>query len=141
MDFLTKDLVRTFVYTTMNDCRCMDRNVVVNGRTYVKLGQAQAVTMVGNLYKCWDPIVKSYKYMLMVGVAKQHPCDLNITKKEGYAIANENAYASPSIVMEVSKEFNKEKFMYLSMCYIEMLHLSFVKTTKEIAAEKNVDVE
>ncbi len=140
MDFLRKDLVRTFAYTTMNEYRGMERQVVVNGRTYVKLGQAQAVTLVGNLYKCWDPIVKSYKYVLMVGVAKQHPCDLKITKQEGYAIANENAYASPSIVMEVAKDFNREKFEYISMCYIELMHLSFVKTKKEIDAEKNSEI-
>jgi hypothetical protein len=141
MDFLRKDLVRTFAYTTMNEYRGMERQVVVNGRTYVKLGQAQAVTLVGNLYKCWDPIVESYKYMLMVGVAKQHPCDLKITKQEGYAVANEHAYVSPAIVMEVDKDFNKEKFNLLAMCYIEMMHLNFVKTPKEIASEKNPEME
>ena len=138
---MRKDLIRTFSYTNMNDYRGMETKVVVNGRTYVKLGQAQAVTMVGNLYKCWDPSVESYKYMLMVGVAKQHPCDLKITKQEGYAIANENAYASPSIVMEVTKDFDKEKFIYTAMCYIELMHLSFVKTKKEIDAQKNPDME
>lgn len=136
MDFLTKDLVRTFSYTNINDFRSMEKQVVVNGRTYIKLGQAQAVTMVGNLYRCYDPIVKSNKYVLMVGVAKQHPRDLKITKREGYAIANENAYASPSIVMEVDHEFNKEKFKYFSMLYIETMHLSMVKTKKEIDAEE-----
>jgi hypothetical protein len=115
----------------------MEKQVVVNGRTYVKLGQSQAVTMVGNLYKCWDPIVKSYKYVLMVGVAKQHPRDLKITKQEGYSIANEKAYASPSIVMEVTKDFGKEQFKYLAMCYGEILPLEMVKTSKEIEAEKN----
>lgn len=136
MDFLTKDLVRTFSYTTMNECRGIERQMVVNGRTYVKFGQAQAVTLVGNLYKCWDPIVESYKYMLMVGVAKQHPCDLNITKREGYAIANENAHISPSMIVEVNKDFNKEKFQFLSMCYIETMHLNMVKTKQEILFEK-----
>lgn len=137
MDFLRKDLIRTFSYTNINEYRCMEKQVVVNGRTYVKLGQSQAVTMVGNLYKCWDPIVKSYKYVLMVGVAKQHPRDLKITKQEGYSIANEKAYASPSIVMEVTKDFGKEQFKYLAMCYGEILPLEMVKTSKEIEAEKN----
>lgn len=136
MDFLTKDLVKTFSYSTMNEWRNMEKQMVVNGRTYVKFGQAQVVTLVGNLYKCWDPIVESYKNVLMVGVAKQHPCDLKITKRDGYEVANEKAYASPSIVMEVDHGFNKEKFNVIAMCYIETMNLSMVKTPKEIEDEK-----
>ena len=118
--------------------------MVVNGRTYYKIGQLQAVTMVGNLYKCYDPNVESFKYMLMVGVAKQHPRDLKITKQEGLEIANEKAYSCPSIVMEVPSDFTKEQFQMFADCYVEFAmikHLQLVKTNKELLndeIEKNI---
>ena len=140
MDFLTKDLVKTFSYSTINEWRNLEKQVVINGRTYVKFGQAQVVTLVGNLYKCWDPSVESYKNMLMVGVAKQHPCDLKITKQEGLSIANEKAYACPSIVMEVDHDFNKEKFNIIAMCYIETMNLEQVKTRQEIEVKQTEEI-
>lgn len=138
MDFLTKDLVKSFSFSTANNWGTYEKRMVVNGRTYYKMGQYQAVTMVGNLYKCFDPNVESFKYMLMVGVAKQHPRDLKITKQEGLEVANEKAYACPSIVMEVSSDFTKEQFQMFAECYIDFAmrkHLEFVKTPKEIANE------
>ena len=144
MDFLTKDLVKTFSYSSANNYGSYEKRVVVNGRTYYKTGQLQTVTMVGNLYKCYDPNVESFKYMLMVGVAKQHPRDLKITKHEGLEIANEKAYSCPSIVMEVPSDFTKEQFEMFADCYIEFAmrkHLQFVKTNKELLndeIEKNI---
>lgn len=144
MDFLTKDLVKTFSYSTANNYGNYEKRMVVNGRTYYKIGQLQAVTMVGNLYRCYDPNVESFKYMLMVGVAKQHPRDLKITKQEGLEIANEKAYACPSIVMEVPSDFTKEQFQMFADCYVEFAmrkHLQFVKTNKELLKdeiEKNI---
>lgn len=144
MDFLTKDLVKTFSYSTANNYRNYEKQMVVNGRTYYKIGQLQAVTMVGNLYKCYDPNVESFKYMLMVGVAKQHPRDLKITKQEGLEIANEKAYSCPSIVMEVPSDFTKEQFQMFADCYVEFAmikHLQLVKTNKELLndeIEKNI---
>ena len=144
MDFLTKDLVKTFSYSSANNYGSYEKRVVVNGRTYYKTGQLQTVTMVGNLYKCYDPNVESFKYMLMVGVAKQHPRDLKITKQEGLEIANEKAYACPSIVMEVPSDFTKEQFQMFADCYVEFAmrkHLQFVKTNKELLKdeiEKNI---
>lgn len=144
MDFLTKDLVKTFSYSTANNYRNYEKRMVVNGRTYYKIGQLQAVTMVGNLYKCYDPNVESFKYMLMIGVAKQHPRDLKITKQEGLEIANEKAYSCPSIVMEVPSDFTKEQFQMFADCYVEFAmikHLQLVKTNKELLndeIEKNI---
>ena len=135
MDFLTKDLLKTFYFTTINNERMDYKELVVNGRTYYKFGKYQAVTMVGNLYKVYDPDVESFKYMLMVGVAKQHPRDLKITKKEGFEIANEKAYACPSIVIEVSSKFDVNAFYGLAENYIDTVmlpNLNFVKTGTEI---------
>ena len=133
MDFLGKNLVDTFYYTDMFNYREGAKEMRVNGRTYHRTGTYQAVTMVGNLYEYYDPIVERHKRMVMIGIAKQHPRDLSITKTEGIEKANENAYASPCIVMEVDECFGQDNFSCLCEAYIHFaVKRSFVYTLEEL---------
>lgn len=133
MDFLCKELIDTFTYTDMFYDREGGKEMKVNGRMFYKLGTYQAVTMVGNLYEYYDPIVERHKRFVMVGIAKQHPCDLSITKEEGYEQANENAHINPCIIMEVDKNFKLDKFRMFCEAYVQWcVQRTFVHTTKEI---------
>ena len=133
MDFLGKELVGTYYYTDMFMDRSGVKPMKINGREFYRCGTYQAVTMVGNLYEYYDPIVEHHKKFLMVGMAKQHPRDLTINKSTGYEIANENAHINPCIIMEVD-DINKDKFMMMCDAYIScMVNRKFVCTAKEIS--------
>lgn len=139
MDFLGKNLLDTFYYTDMFMNREGVKEMKVNGRTYARLGTYQAVTMVGNLYEYYDPIVEHHKKMVMVGIAKQHPCDLSITKEEGFEAANERAFVDPCLVMEVDDCFGKEQFMMMCEAYSQFaIRRAFVYTPAEIRKKHRI---
>lgn len=129
-NFLGKELVRTFVYTTATQDREAYTDVVINGRKYTKYGTLQAVTFVGNLYKVDD------KHVLFVGLSRQHPCDTKVNKRLGYEIASENALDDPFMIIEVNNKFNKHMFNDFVEGYMDnMMELQFVKTRQEIMLE------
>lgn len=131
MDFLNKSLVKSFHMTFCGEEGT--KQTRINGRVFYKCGIYQSVTLVGNLYEYYDPIVEHHKKILMVGVAKQHPCDLTINKKQGIEIANENAHVNPAIVIQVKDNFKFEDFEMLSSAFMaSCINREFVKTNKEI---------
>lgn len=141
MNILTKDLLATYSYSTMGHDRSGYKFVKMYGRDYIKLGIYQAVTLVGNLYEVYDADVKQYKKMLFVGVARQHPRDLDARKEIGYEIANTNAYAEPQIVMEVGPNFTAFNFREFAKNYIDSLDLNFVATPAELKQEDEEYIE
>lgn len=132
-NFLSKELVNTFAYTTATQNREAYTDVCINGRKYIKLGTLQAVTIVGNLYKTNNN--GNTEYILLAGMSKQHPCDSKVNKEVGYELANENANTNPFLIMKVSKEFGKTAFRRMMHNYIDSMKLEFVKTSQEIAIE------
>ena len=137
MNILTKELLATWSYSTMSHDRSGYKFVKMSGRDYIKLGIYQAVTLVGNLYEVYDADVKQCKKVLFVGVARQHPRDLNARKEIGYEVANENAYINPQIVMEVGPNFTAYNFREFSKNYIDSLDLNFVATPAELEEEED----
>ena len=146
--FLFKGLVNTFAYTTATQDRDVYTDVSINGRRYRKYGTLQAVTFVGNLYKVgcsgegyWPkedgPIQtsKNEKYVLVVGMSKQHPYDTKVNKELGYEIAQTNSLDNPCMVIEVQGKFAKRRFVDLVEYYLSTMKLEFIKTREEIIAE------
>lgn len=146
--FLFKELVNTFAYTTATQNRDVYTDVSINGRRYRKYGTLQAVTFVGNLYKVgcsgegyWPkedgPIQtsKNEKYVLVIGMSKQHPYDTKVNKELGYEIAQTNMLNDPCMVIEVQGKFNKRRFVDLVEYYLNTMKLEFIKTRQEIIAE------
>lgn len=146
--FLFKELVNTFAYTTATQDRDVYTDVSINGRHYRKYGTLQAVAFVGNLYKVgcsgkgyWakedGPIQasKNEKYVLVIGMSKQHPYDTKVNKELGYEIAHENSLTNPCMTIEVQGKFNKRRFVNLVEYYLSTMKLEFIKTRGEIIAE------
>lgn len=138
MNYLSKEFVRTFEFDSRrNSSDCFSKEFKLDGRTYMKLGELQRVTFVGNLYKVFDPSINQNKYMLMIGFAKQHPRDITTSREEGLEIANTHAHENPAIVMEVDKNISEESFRMMCEFYAQvMIKRTFVKTSQEIAKEK-----
>lgn len=151
-DFLFKELVNTFSYTTATQNRDVYADVSINGRHYRKYGTLQAVTFIGHLYKVGvqskgylnladgettllKPVKNQEKTILVIGMSKQHPCDTKVNKDVGYEIANKNALNDPCIIMEVHGKFNYLRFKYIIESYLETINLEFVKTREEIINE------
>lgn len=113
LDWTTKELVKTYEINDMHECRAHTDYVKMNGRTYSSTGTVAAVYFVGDLYKVYDPSVKSYKNILLVGKSVQCKKDgskfaapLDIKEKENilYETASLNAKMNPFTIMEVTNE-------------------------------------
>ena len=145
--FYFKELVNTFAYTTATQNRDVCTEVSINGRRYDKYGTLQAVAFVGNLYKVDIPGEGYYprelvpnkkinpKYVLTIGMSKQHPYDTKINKELGYEIANENAMMNPIMIIEVQGKFNYRRFKNIIENYLANMNLEFIKTRQEIINE------
>ena len=139
-NWLNKEIVKTFVYTTANKDRFVYTPVSINGRTYIKTGELQVVSFVGNLYKVYNKETKNYEYWLHVGLSKQHPCDSKVNKQLGYEVAQENAFIDPIITMQVNKKFGNITWRKIIDAYYEDMDLEFVMTKSEIKnANKDIN--
>lgn len=132
MNILTKEILKTFSYTTANGNREGSMLVKINGRDYVKFGTFQAVTLVGDLCEVYDADVKRSKTVLFVGVSRQHPRDIKIDKELAYETAHLNALFNPQMVIEVGECFTQYNFREFAKNYVDTLKLQFVKTVQEI---------
>ena len=134
-NLVSKELVKTLVYTTANQDRSAYAWVNIDGRDYIKTGELQVVSFVGNVYKIFNSSKNTAEYWLYVGMSKQHPCDSKINKEEGYELAQEKAYMDPMMVLQVNKQFGEITWRRMMDAYVSDMDLEFVKTTQEIQAQ------
>lgn len=133
-DLLDKEIVKTLVYTTASQDRFVYAPVSINGRTYMKTGELQVVSFVGNVYKVFNSETNLTEYWLHVGLSKQHPCDSKINKKEGFEKAQENAFMNPIMIIQVNKRFGDITWRRMIDAYVADMDLEFVMTKEEIVA-------
>ena len=100
LDFLRKQIVDTFEFSNVATNRNFEKKVLVNGRTAVMTCTAPIAVMEGALYKVYDHSVKSFKYVLHVGIGEQDVHE-NITShiEELREKATESMIMSPVITM------------------------------------------
>lgn len=135
----TKELIRTYTYDDIHTDRRDERIKVVKGRTVIELGTRAATSFVGNLYRVYDYSVKSYKQLLLVGVAKQ-PLDKQYGEFEEamHEEAMENAWVKPMVKivlddMEDSRiPINEDYFMDLCIVLSEMMKVELLLTDEEM---------
>lgn len=132
-NFLSKELIESFVYTTMTKNRLSYSNVIIDGRKYIKLGTLQAITIVGNLYEDIDG-----NKILMCGMSKQHPNDQKVDKEKAYEIAQYHAMFCPDVVIyNVPKYLTKFNFDKMMEWYVDGIDQEFIKTAAEKENNKN----
>ena len=131
-DFLNKNLVRTFNWDALCQNRSISEEVFINGRKYLKTGVATATTIVGNLYLVYDQSVKHNKYVLLVGIARQHPDDLQVKRSEGIEIANLKSLDTPVMQIEFDHEVIWDEFKELAEWYVAYQQPRFIQTSEEI---------
>ena len=135
----TKELIKTYTYDDIHTDRKGERVNVVKGRTVIELGTKAATSFVGNLYRVYDYSVKSYKQLLLVGVAKQ-PLDNGNGEFEEtiYEEAMENAWVDPmvKIVLDDIEDsrvpINEDYFIDLCIVLSEMMNVRLLMTDEEM---------
>ena len=137
----TKELIKTYTYDDIHTDRRSERTNVVKGRTVIELGTRAATSFVGNLYRVYDYSVKSYKQLLLVGVAKQ-PLSGDFTDNEFednmYEEAMENAWINPMVkivlddVEDSTVPINEDYFMDLCIVLSEMMKVELLLTDEEM---------
>ena len=135
----TKELIKTYRYDDIHADRRDERVKVVKGRTVIELGTRAATSFVGNLYRVYDYSVKSYKQLLLVGVAKQ-PLDNGNGEFEEtiYEEAMENAWVDPmvKIVLDDIEDsrvpINEDYFIDLCIVLSEMMKVRLLMTDEEM---------
>lgn len=135
----TKELIKTYTYDDIHTDRRGERVKVVKGRTVIELGTRAATSFVGNLYRVYDYSVKSYKQLLLVGVAKQ-PLDNGNGEFEEtiYEEAMENAWVDPmvKIVLDDIEDsrvpINEDYFIDLCIVLSEMMKVRLLMTDEEM---------
>ena len=135
----TKELIKTYTYDDIHTDRRSERTNVVKGRTVIELGTRAATSFVGNLYRVYDYSVKSYKQLLLVGVAKQ-PLDNGNGEFEEtiYEEAMENAWVDPmvKIVLDDIEDsrvpINEDYFIDLCIVLSEMMNVRLLMTDEEM---------
>ena len=135
----TKELIKTYTYDDIHADRRDERVKVIKGRTVIELGTRAATSFVGNLYRVYDYSVKSYKQLLLVGVAKQ-PLDNGNGEFEEtiYEEAMENAWVDPmvKIVLDDIEDsrvpINEDYFIDLCIVLSEMMKVRLLMTDEEM---------
>ena len=135
----TKELIKTYTYDDIHTDRRGEHVKVVKGRTVIELGTKAATSFVGNLYRVYDYSVKSYKQLLLVGVAKQ-PLDNGNGEFEEtiYEEAMENAWVDPmvKIVLDDIEDsrvpINEDYFIDLCIVLSEMMNVRLLMTDEEM---------
>ena len=132
LDFLRKDLVETFYFTNVNDDRTYANREIVNGREVYVSGQACATTLIGLLYRVYDPSVESYKYILHVGVANQGNADAVVDVDEEYEEAYINALMNPQIQYVIGDDYTSFDWKVFSLAILATQPKRFVLTDEEV---------
>lgn len=139
MEFKFKELVNVVTVSTINSNNEMTKQVVINGRKYLKYGTMTGATMAAVQFKLNGPSINN-KYLVVFGLSRQHPNDIVVTKEQGYEKAMENALISPVMVMYFDEKITNDTFLEdIMLQYICSLPIEFIKTKQEIELEgKNI---
>lgn len=135
LDFLRKKFIGQYVYSNIDSDRQCVKSVRINGRLYDKHGIDCATTFAALVYKVPVYGVKQFKYVILIGIARQNPCDNVLDKKIGTEIAIENAMINPVMSVQYSDDVTEEIIYELVSSYSAGLPIQFVKTRQEIVEE------
>lgn len=139
LDFLRKELVKTFYFTNANDERYGVNRERINGRVTTFEGQLCATTLIGLLYLVYDPSVESYKYILHVGVANQRPEDAEVDEDEEYEKAYINALTDPRVQFVIGDDYSQFEWKSFAEAIVNSQPKELVLTDEELSTYQYLD--
>ena len=132
MDFLNKTLIGEYSFTDINKDRSYVKRVMIDGRKYFKTGIKTATTVVAFQYKVFNPSINRSEYITLMGVARQHPGDINVSLEEGYEIAATNAMITPVASFTFPTECSARTIRFMMQTYVDELPINFIQTQEEL---------
>lgn len=129
----TKELVCSYDWSDVNDERQMTVSEIIDGRKVVKYGRYCSTTAVADIYELKDcPSDEPFKYLMLVGIARQHPNETTVSRKVGVDVASTNAKSQPIISMKLHEVPCYPFVANLIENYVvACLPAQFVRTAKE----------
>ena len=134
LDWLRKEMINQYCYSNIDEDRTLVKEERINGRLYEKHGVDCASTLVAIKYKVPIQGSKFFKTALLIGLARQNPCDSLIDIESGFEVAKENALTNPCMVIEYNESPSDEAIYFLMKSYVLGLPCRFVKTAQEMKA-------
>ena len=142
LDFLNKEEVDTFVWSSAKLDRYNCKNTMYLGRYYTKWGDEQIVTFFGIKYAVKNLDTNKTEYVVIVGMSKQHPEDVHHDKKIAMETARINALIDPFMtIRNVSKEFTKQQFIDMVRAFHTSMDLDFIMTSEEANRKQAINEE
>ena len=135
LDFLRKELINQYVYSNIDEDRNCVKSVRINGRLYDKHGVDCATTAVALKYKVPVYGVKQFKTVIVIGIARQNPCDSIITLNTGIEEATKNALIDPVARIEYHQNPTDNSILLMLQSYVVGLPVQMIKTTDEIKVQ------
>ena len=131
IDYLSKELIRSYEWSDFNEERRHHTNEIINGRTYIKTGRYCATSFVGEVFKIDSSSDEPFKYVMLIGMARQHPNEHNASRKAGIEIAAENAFTNPVMEFKMIALPHYEDFVKIVEAYFMTIPYQYVRTRAE----------
>lgn len=132
-----KKLVASYDVSDYNDPRQFSTDEIINGRKYTKHGRYTATTFVGNVWELDCPSDEPFKYLLMVGMSRQHPNERQGSRSAGVELAAERSFSEPLFTMPMMTIPTYSAFVNICNGYLTTVPCEFVRTKQE---EKELEI-
>lgn len=140
MNYLAKEFVCSYDWSDFNKDREHITREIINGRVWFKTGKHTSTAFVGDVYKLYTSSDEPFKYVMLVGMSRQHPSERKATKNQGIELAATNAKMDPFMVTKYVNVPTYKDFAEICESYINNIPYQFVRTreeAEEIEFEKN----
>ena len=127
-DYLRKDVLKTLTASDIDERRECITHECVNGHKVTVEGTYAATTLVGLLYRVYDPSVKIYNYIIHVGITTQDG-DVECMDDE-YEKAYYNAVTDPVVTFNLGVEPYNFDWDSFSSVIIQSQPKKFVRCKK-----------
>ena len=133
LDFLNKEELDTFVWSSANTNRYSCKDATYLGRYYTKWGDEQIVTFFGIKYAVKNMLTNKTENVVLIGMSKQHPEDIHHDKKVAMENARINALIDPFMTMKnVPDDFAKQNFIEMIKAFHSSMDLDLIMTAEEV---------
>lgn len=127
----TKELVRSYKWSDYNEDRNFVTEEIINGRTYLKTGRYCSTAFVGEVWKVRTSSDEPFKYLMLVGMSRQHPNEAMGSRAAGIEIAAENAFINPIMKFEMIEYPDYDDFVKIIEGYMGTVPAQYIRTKAE----------
>ena len=140
--YLFKELVCSYDWSDFNKNRYHVTKETINGRVWFKTGKYTSTAFVGDIYKLNELSDEPFKYVMLVGMSRQHPNERSASRSEGIEVASEKAKLEPFMITKYVNVPTYKDFAEMCETYLNNIPFQFIRTrdeSEEIERQKYFD--